>query len=44
MNDHEFVAFLFDKLSIHVDMDMLDLDDDDTHTIALDFKQLELDV
>ena len=40
----EFVNFLFDKLSIHVDMDMLDLDDDDTHTTALDFKQLELDL
>ena len=44
MNDHEFVNFLFDKLVSHVDMDMLDLDDDDTHTIALDFKQLELDL
>ena len=44
MNDHEFVNFLFDKLSIHVDMDMLDLDDDDSCTIALDFKQLELDL
>lgn len=44
MNDHEFVNFLFDKLSIHVDMDMLDLNDDDDITIALDFKQLELDL
>ena len=44
MNDHEFVNFLFDKLSIHVDMDMLDLNDDDDLTIALDFKQLELDL
>ena len=40
----QFVDFLFDKLVSHVDMDMLDLDDDDTHTTALDFKQLELDV
>ncbi len=40
----EFVDFLFDKLVSHVDMDMLDLDDDDSHTIALDFHQLELDV
>ncbi len=40
----EFVDFLFSKLVSHVDMDMLDLDDDDTHTTALDFKQLELDV
>ncbi len=44
MNDHEFVNFLFDKLSIHVDMDMLDLNDDDDITTALDFKQLELDL
>ena len=44
MNDHEFVNFLFNKLSIHVDMDMLDLNDDDDITIALDFKQLELDL
>ena len=44
MNDHEFVDFLFSKLSIHVDMDMLDLQDDDDITTALDFKQLELDV
>ena len=44
MTDHEFVNFLFDKLVSHVDMDMLDLDDDDTHTTALDFKQLELDL
>ena len=44
MNDHEFVDFLFNKLSIHVDMDMLDLNDDDDITIALDFKQLELDL
>ena len=44
MNDHEFVSFLFDKLSIHVDMDMLDLQDDDTIATALDFQQLELDL
>ena len=44
MNDHQFVNFLFDKLSIHVDMDMLDLNDDDDITTALDFKQLELDL
>jgi hypothetical protein len=44
MNDHEFVNFLFDKLSIHVDMDMLDLQDDDTISTALDFQQLELDL
>lgn len=44
MNDHEFVNFLFDKLSIHVDMDMLDLNDDDDIITALDFKQLELDL
>jgi len=28
--DHEFVDFLFGKLVTHVDMDMLDLEDDDT--------------
>ena len=44
MNDHEFVNFLFDKLSIHVDMDMLDLQDHDDHATALDFQQLELDL
>ena len=44
MTDHEFVSFLFDKLVSHVDMDMLDLQDDDDITIALDFKQLELDL
>lgn len=44
MNDHEFVSFLFDKLSVHVDMDMLDLNDDDDIITALDFKQLELDL
>lgn len=43
-SEAEFVDFLFSKLVSHVDMDMLDLDDDDTHAIALDFKQLELDV
>ena len=45
MNNSEFVSFLFDKLIHHVDMDMLDLDDDDTAGIdALLFHQLELDL
>jgi len=38
--DHEFIDFLFGKLTEHVDMDMLDLSDDDSINIALDFEQL----
>jgi len=29
-DDIEFIDFLFNKLTKHVDMDMLDLQDDDT--------------
>tara|TARA_B100000902_G_scaffold201730_1_gene192225 strand:- start:708 stop:851 length:144 start_codon:yes stop_codon:yes gene_type:complete len=38
--DHEFIDFLFGKLVKHVDMDMLDLNDDDTISTAIDFNQL----
>ena len=42
--DHDFVKFLFDKLSALTDTDMIDLHDDDTAGIdALEFKQLEID-
>lgn len=39
----EFIDFLFDKLSKHVDTEMIDLHDDDTAGIdALEFEQLTL--
>ena len=41
-DNKEFVDFLFDKLFKHVDTDMLDLNDDDTICVALDFEQLTL--
>ena len=42
--NEEFVTFLFDKLVLHVDTDMIDLSDDDTAGIdALLFQQLEID-
>ena len=44
MTDQQFVSFLFDKLTLHVDTDMIDLHDDDTAGIdALMFQQLEID-
>ena len=40
MTNTEFVNFLFDKLVSHVDMDMVDLQDDDTCCDHLEFNQL----
>jgi len=42
--DHEFIDFLFGKLTSLTDTEMIDLHDDDTAGIdALEFKQLEND-
>ena len=41
--DHEFIDFLFGKLSTHTDTDMIDLQDDDSCCDHLEFKQLEID-
>ena len=41
--DHDFVKFLFDKLSALTDTDMIDLHDDDCCSDHLEFKQLEID-
>ena len=43
-DDHDFVSFLFGKLIKHVDVDMLDLNDDDSCCDHLHFKQLELEL
>jgi len=40
--DHEFIDFLFDKLSKHVDTEMIDLQDDDSCCDHLEFEQLTL--
>ena len=40
--NREFVNFLFDKLLIHTDTDMIDLQDDDTCCDHVLFSQLEL--
>jgi len=40
--DLEFVDFLFNKLVKHVDMDMIDLQDDDSCDDHLQFQQLSL--
>tara|TARA_Y100000289_G_C3856798_1_gene116468 strand:- start:380 stop:517 length:138 start_codon:yes stop_codon:yes gene_type:complete len=42
MTDHEFVDFLFGKLTKHVEMDMVDLSDDDSCDDHLQWTQLEL--
>ena len=42
--DHDFVSFLFGKLIKHVDVDMLDLDDDDSCCDHLQFEQLTLEL
>ena len=42
--DHDFVSFLFDKLNKHVDVDMLDLNDDDSCCDHLHFEQLQLEL
>ena len=40
--DLEFVDFLFNKLVKHTDTDMIDLQDDDSCDVHLQFTQLEL--
>ena len=40
--DHEFIDFLFGKLTKHIDTDMIDLQDDDTCCDHILFTQLEL--
>jgi len=40
--DKEFINFLFDKLTQHVDTDMIDLQDDDSCDDHLQFNQLSL--
>ena len=40
--DHDFVSFLFGKLNKHIDVDMLDLNDDDDCCDHLHFEQLDL--
>lgn len=42
--DKEFVNFLFNKLTKHVDTDMIDLHGDDSCCDHLEFEQLTLDV
>ena len=42
--DHEFIDFLFGKLTSLTDTDMIDLHDDDTAGIdAIEFEQLVID-
>jgi len=42
--DHEFIDFLFGKLTSLTDTDMIDLHDDDTAGIdAVEFEQLVID-
>jgi len=38
--DHEFIDFLFGKLTCLTDTDMIDLQDDDSCTDHLEFEQL----
>ncbi len=40
--DHEFVDFLFGKLTTCLDTDMIDLHDDDSCCDDLEFAQLDL--
>jgi hypothetical protein len=40
MTDKQFVDFLFGKMFKHVDMEEIDLTDDDSIMVALDFEQL----
>ena len=42
--DHEFIDFLFGKLTALTDTDMLDLHSDDTCCDHLEFKAAELEV
>ena len=41
--DHEFIDFLFGKLTCLTDTEMIDLQDDDSCVDHLEFKQLEID-
>ena len=41
-DDHDFLDMLFGKLTKHVDMEEIDLTDDDSIMVALDFEQLTL--
>lgn len=38
--DREFIDFLFDKLTIRVDTDMIDLQDDDSCCDHIEFEKL----
>ena len=38
--DKEFIDFLFDKLTKHVDTDMIDLQEDDSCCDTFNFEQL----
>ena len=40
--DHEFIDFLFGKLTSTTDTEMIDLQDDDTCCDHINFQQLEL--
>ena len=40
--DHEFIDFLFGKLTCLTDTEMIDLHDDDTCCDHLEFEQLEI--
>jgi len=40
--DHEFIDFLFGKLTCLTDTDMIDLQEDDSCTDHLEFEQLTL--
>ena len=42
--DHEFIDFLFGKLTAHVDMNEFDLHDDDTCCDHLELKAAELEM
>lgn len=41
--DTDFIDMLFGKLVKHVDMEEIDLTDDDSIMVALDFEQLTLE-
>lgn len=43
LSDKDFVDFLLGKLVKHTDIEMLDLNDDDSIQTALDFQKLEED-
>ena len=41
--EHDFIDFLFGKLTCLTDTEMIDLQDDDSCCDHLEFKQLEID-